>query len=167
MSQLTRLWHLSPWRPAKAQAGLHIRAVSPEPSMLAHMKYGSRRRVPTSGPTGWLHMHVSRMSLWGKKSTTISWDDSFILSSITREIDMSRLMSKPTKWLCTQQRLRLVWASTQSDQSSRCTQWVAKEPNFLHADSKDSDQTDLSLRWAHKTFCWFCHEAAHMVCISK
>ena len=26
-------------------------------------------------------------------------------------------------------------------ESSLCTQWVAKDPNFLHADSKDSDQT--------------------------
>ena len=43
---------------------------------------------------------------------------------------------------------------------------------FLHADSEDSDQTgrsdwadtqaDLSIRWAHMSFCWFCHEAAHM-----
>ena len=21
---------------------------------------------------------------------------------------------------------------------------------------------DVSLRWAHRSFCWFCHEAAHM-----
>ena len=36
---------------------------------------------------------------------------------------------------------RSAWASSQSDQSSLCTQWVAKDPSFLHADSKDSDQT--------------------------
>ena len=29
----------------------------------------------------------------------------------------------------------------QSDQSSLCTQWVAKDPIFLHVDSEDSDQT--------------------------
>ena len=23
-------------------------------------------------------------------------------------------------------------------------------------------QADLSLRWAHMPFCWFCHEAAHL-----
>ena len=23
-------------------------------------------------------------------------------------------------------------------------------------------QADLSLRWAHMPFCWFCHEAAHV-----
>ena len=32
-------------RPANAQASLHIRAVTPEPSLFAHMKYGSRRKV--------------------------------------------------------------------------------------------------------------------------
>ena len=50
--------------------------------------------------------------------------------------------------------------------SPLCAQWVAKDPRFLHADSENSDQTgdaqaDLSLRWAHMPFCWFCHEAAH------
>ena len=29
----------------------------------------------------------------------------------------------------------------QPDQSSLCTQWVAKDPSFLHGDSEDSDQT--------------------------
>ena len=45
MSQLMRLWYLSHRRPANAQASLRIRAVSPEPSLVAHMKYGSRQRV--------------------------------------------------------------------------------------------------------------------------
>ena len=33
---------------------------------------------------------------------------------------MSRLMTKPTKWLCAQRRLRSAWASAQSDQNLRC-----------------------------------------------
>ena len=42
--------------------------------------------------------------------------------------------------------------------------WVLSYP--LSA-SEDSDQTadaqaDLSLRWAHISFCWFCHEAAQL-----
>ena len=32
-------------------------------------------------------------------------------------------------------------ASTQSDQSSLCALWVAKDPMLLHADIEDSDQT--------------------------
>ena len=45
MSQLMRLWYLSHRRPAKAQASLRIRADSPEPSLFAHMKFGSRQSV--------------------------------------------------------------------------------------------------------------------------
>ena len=33
---------------------------------------------------------------------------------------MSRLLTKPTKWLCAQRKLRSAWASAQSDQSLRC-----------------------------------------------
>ena len=33
---------------------------------------------------------------------------------------LSRDMTKPTKWLCAQRRLRSAWASVQSDQSLRC-----------------------------------------------
>ena len=33
--------------------------------------------------------------------------------------------------------IRPVWSET-----SLCAQWVAKDPSFLHADSKDSDQTE-------------------------
>ena len=40
--------------------------------------------------------------------------------------------------------IRLVWS-----ESSLCAQWVAKDPGFLHADSEDSAQADLSFRWAH------------------
>ena len=45
MSQLMRLWYLSHRGPVKAQVSLCIHAVSPEPSLFAHMKNGSRRRV--------------------------------------------------------------------------------------------------------------------------
>ena len=38
---------------------------------------------------------------------------------------------------------------------------------FLQARNEDSAQTDvqadMSLRWAHMSFCRFCHEAAHFV----
>ena len=34
--------------------------------------------------------------------------------------NMGRDMTKPTKWLCAQRRLRSAWACAQSDQSLRC-----------------------------------------------
>ena len=49
-------------------------------------------------------------------------------------------MIKLTKWLCAQWRFKSAWVSVQSDQSSLHAQWVAKDPSFLHADSKYSDQ---------------------------
>ena len=54
--------------------------------------------------------------------------------------NVSRDMSKPTKWLCAQRRLRSAWESAQSDQSSLCAQRVVKDPSFLHTNSEDSDQ---------------------------
>ena len=69
------------------------------------------------------------------------WNFLFLFDSILHVHYMSCLMTKPTKWLCAQQRLRSAWASTQSDQSSLCTQCVAKDPRFHHADSEDSYQT--------------------------
>ena len=62
--------------------------------------------------------------------------------------DMSRLVTKPTKWLVRPAKnqislgIRPVWS-----ESSLCAQWVAKGPSILHADSEHSDQAgrmDLS-----------------------
>ena len=55
MSQLLRLWYLSHRRPAKAQASLHIRAVSPEPSLFEHMDYGIINAVSPE-PSLFAHM---------------------------------------------------------------------------------------------------------------
>ena len=42
MDRVKRIWFLSPMRAAKVQASLRIRAVSPEPSLLAHTSSESR-----------------------------------------------------------------------------------------------------------------------------
>ena len=42
MDRIKRIWYLSPTRAAKVQASLRIRAVSPEPSLLAHTSSESR-----------------------------------------------------------------------------------------------------------------------------
>ena len=42
MDRVKRIWYLSPMRAAKVQASLRIRAVSPEPSLLAHRSRESR-----------------------------------------------------------------------------------------------------------------------------
>ena len=42
MGHVKRIWFLSPMRAAKVQASLRIRAVSPEPALLAHTSNESR-----------------------------------------------------------------------------------------------------------------------------
>ena len=48
---------------------------------------------------------------------------------------------KTTKWSACPAKTQITWASAQSDQSSLCTQWIAKDQSFLHEDSNDSDQS--------------------------
>ena len=89
-------------------------------------------------------------------------------SSFSRDsVKMNHDMTKPTKWVCAQQKLRSAWASAQSDQSLQCTEWVAKDPRFLHGDSEDSDRTGRMPGWFEsllgaQSFCWFCHVAAQI-----
>ena len=45
MGRVKRIWYLSHMRAAKVQASLRIRAVSPEPPLLAHTSSESRRTV--------------------------------------------------------------------------------------------------------------------------
>ena len=42
LDRVKRIWYLSPMRAAKVQASLRIHAVSPEPSLLAHISSVSR-----------------------------------------------------------------------------------------------------------------------------
>ena len=65
-------------------------------------------------------------------------------SLLSYKIDkMSCLVTKPTKWLCAQRRLRSAWASAQSDQSLRCSHEESLIWSLAThwADSEDSDQT--------------------------
>ena len=43
----------------------------------------------------------------------------YIIHKGGKRLEMSRDMTKPTKWLCAERRLRSAWASAQSDQSLR------------------------------------------------
>ena len=76
--------------------------------------------------------------------------------------NLSRLISKPTNWLCAQRRLRSAWASTQSDQSS-LSAWKKFGSLATHwAHSEDSDQTRrivilLVLSWGG-SFSFFLHK---------
>ena len=72
------------------------------------------------------------------------------------KMHLSRDMTKPTKWLCAQRRLRSAWASAQSDQSS-LSAWRKLGSLATHwAHSEESDQTGRMPRliwvFAERTF---------------
>ena len=70
---------------------------------------------------------------------------------------MSHLVTKPTNRLVGPAKTRIslgirpVWS-----ECSLCAEWVAKDPSFLHANSKDwaDAKADLSLRWANMPFLY-------------
>ena len=73
------------------------------------------------------------------------------------------LMTKPTKWLCAQWRLRSAWASAQSDQSS-LSAWRKRRSLATHwAHSKDSDQNGRMSSLGAQSFCMFCDEAVQIL----
>ena len=79
----------------------------------------------------------------------------FLFSNLIWHIKWAASWQNQRNGMCAQRRLR-------------SAQWVAKDLSFLQADSEVADaQVDLSLRWAHKPFCWFCHEAAQISHFSR
>ena len=81
---------------------------------------------------------------------------------------LSRDMTKPTKWLCAQRRLRPAWASTQSDQSLRCPHEESLGPYLpVERTAKTLIRLGGCPGWSEssldaQSFCWFCHVAAHL-----
>ena len=81
---------------------------------------------------------------------------------------LSHLMTKPTKWLCPQQRLRSAWTSAQPDQSLCCVlNGKLRTQAFFMQTAKTLIRVGWrpgwsASSWAHMPSCWFCHEAAHL-----
>ena len=85
---------------------------------------------------------------------TPSWYDWKIVES---DVKPEYTHTHTTNGMCTQQRLRSSWASSQSDQSLLCIHWVAKDPSFLHMDREDSDQTGQMPRLIWVSARCICH----------
>ena len=92
----------------------------------------------------------------------------FLLSMLGHnEKHMSRLVTKPTKLLCTQRRHRSAWASAQSYQSFRCAlNGYLKTQAFFVRTAKTLIRLGRCV-WVfagRTTTLFVCHEAAHMFC---
>ena len=89
VDRVKRIWYLSPMRAAKVQASLHIRAVSPEPSLLAHRSSESRGTFRQKARS------LARLNGWtcaveichdGMLEDTNSLDGAQCYSTITRRL---------------------------------------------------------------------------------
>ena len=80
-----------------------------------------------------------------------------------RENKMSGDMTKPTRWVCAQRRLRSAWASAQSDQSLRCPHEESLGPYLpIRRPAKTLIRLGGCPGWSEsslgaKSLCWFCH----------
>ena len=83
--------------------------------------------------------------------------------------DLSRLITKPTKWLCAQRRLRSAWASAQSDQSLRCPHEETLGPQLpIQCTAKTLIRLGGCPGWSESSLgaqiiYWFCYETAHFI----
>ena len=79
-----------------------------------------------------------------------------------RRLKLHQLQNTMSKWAASWQNQQSECAPNEDSDQPRhppslitafaVRSWVAKDPRFHHADSKDSEQTGLCLRWAHTHF---------------
>ena len=103
MDRVKRIWYLSPMRAAKVQASLRIRAVLPEPLLLAHIGSESRgtfrQKARSLAPlNGWAC--AVKICNDGMLEDTNSLDGAYIMIMKTScltvfRIQMSHVMRKP------------------------------------------------------------------------
>ena len=103
---------------------------------------------------GFVKLWLINCALWSKNPLLTHWQvlkhfqtifefpNQYNSEDQNNSNEMSHLVTKPTKWHVRPAKtqislgIRPVWS-----ESLLCTQWVAKDPSFLHADREDSDQT--------------------------
>ena len=102
------LWHIANTNVFKSRT-LKCRQVAK--SLNVSLCYEPCCRIPYLAKASW--------SSWILVGIRISYSHMYCIHP-SRVQDISMDMTKPTKWLCAQRRLRSAWASAQSDQSLRC-----------------------------------------------
>ena len=91
------------------------------------------------------------------------------LSSGLSTLKLSRDMTKPTKWVCAQRRLRSARASAQSDQSLGCVlNGLLRTQAFFMQTVRSLIRLGGCPGWSEsslgaQSLCWFCHVMAQIV----
>ena len=110
MDRVKRIWYLSPMRAAKVQASLRIRAVLPEPSLLAHTSNESKgtfrqKARSLASLNGWAC--AVKVCHDGMLEDTNSLDGAHIIvddpteSAITLNSDLQKIQKWASEWLVT------------------------------------------------------------------
>ena len=92
------------------------------------------------------------------------WGDFKTRQNLTRD------MTKPTKWQCAQRRLRSAWASAKSDQSLRCPHEESLGAQLpTERTAKTLIRLGGILGWSEssldpQSLCWFWHVVTHLIC---
>ena len=109
-----------PWHPPSLIKVLTVRLKGSYGPKLSSC--GQRKLIRLGRCPGWSESSLDAQSLCWFCHVAAHINSYFVcmISTSFRRTDMSHLMTKPTKWLCAQWRLRSAWAFAQSDQSLRC-----------------------------------------------
>ena len=110
VGRVKRIWYLSPMRAAKVQASLRIRAVSPEPPLLAHTSSESRGTFRSLAPLNSWACAV-KICHDGMLKDTNSLDGAHV--SVTREPNIcseenGNVVHVPRVWLRLQDDLDII-----------------------------------------------------------
>ena len=177
MDRVKRIWYLSPMRAAKVQASLRIRAVSPEPPLLAHTSSESRgifrQKARSLAPlNGWAC--AVKTCHDGMLEDTNSLDAAQMIHHISsiqsrgfilRAIPSNTFQpehDKTSKKICvpnevTDQLIR-VFAVRVKNVWVLSYPWSAQQRLCYLTEV----QADLSFRLANRTFSWFCRAPAFL-----
>ena len=157
---------------AEEEEGADILADRPDRTTTSHKMEIARgmMEVMTNNPNGF----QSEIKMKGQ---TIDAVENFkchasIMSNDGSKPYMSRVMTKPTKWLCAQRRLKWAWESAQSDQSLRCAlNGLLRTQTFFVRTAKTLIRLGGCPGWSESSldaqpFCWFCHVVAQIISIT-
>ena len=105
--------------------------------------------VPRQGLFLWEKWLKEKQGWMIKLSSISQWMPTFPYKGQANILDSDQMPQNTAPWHDTTNKMTVCTAKTQISlgirpvwsESSLCTQWVAKDPSFLNADSEDSDQT--------------------------
>ena len=118
-----------------------------------------RRLICRSTGTGWKRQHHCYNVIFYRLSL---WTDVQLIYALL-SFNMSLRMTKPTKWPVRRAKTQIslgicpVWSVFAVRMKKPCVlSYSLRAQQRLWSDWVDA-QADLSLCWAHKSSCWFCH----------